>query len=224
MADKFNFNIDCRPDYSLLTVNIPSGKTIKVEASAMAAMDTNLKMKTKIKGGLRRLVAGENIFMNEFTANNGDAEIKIAPASVGDMEHVHLDNNTIFLQSSAFVASAPDVNLDFKWQGFKGFFSGEGLFLVKCSGQGDLWFNSYGGIIEIDVNEGYVVDTGHIVAFTEGLEYSVTTVAGLKSTFFSGEGLVCKFSGNGKVWIQTKKIPPFAHWIHPFRPQKKKND
>ena len=73
----------------------------------------------------------------------------------------------------------------------------------------------------IEVNGSYVVDTGHIVAFTEGLDYSISSVGGYKSLFFSGEGLVCRFSGTGRVWIQTRKLQPFLFWLFPFRPSKK---
>jgi uncharacterized protein (TIGR00266 family) len=215
----FDFRIDCKPDYGFLTVNIPSGQKIKVEAAAMASMDTNLEMKTKFKGGFSRFLGGESIFINEYTAKNGNADIQIAPACPGDIEHVHLSDETIYLQNTAFLASADTVNVETKWQGFtKGFFSGESFFLIKCSGRGDLWFNSYGGIIPINVEDGYVVDTGHIVAFTEGLTYEISKVGGYKSLFLSGEGLVCKFKGQGKVWIQTRKISPFISWVHPFRP------
>jgi uncharacterized protein (TIGR00266 family) len=220
----FEYRFDCKPDFAFLTVQIPANTTMKVEASAMATMDTNIKMKTKAKGGLGRFLTGENIFINEFTAENGPGEITIAPGSPGDMDHVYLDNDTIFLQNSAYVASGMDVNVETKWQGLtKGFFSGEKLFLIKCSGQGDLWFNTYGGMIEIDVDGDYVVDTGHIVAFTEGLDYNITKVGGYKSLFLSGEGLVCRFSGQGKVWIQTRQFSPFASFIWPFRPQKNNN-
>jgi uncharacterized protein (TIGR00266 family) len=220
MNDKFQFYFDGKPDYSLLTVNIPSGKTLKVEASAMASMDTNIKMKTKFRGGFSRLLTGESLFINEFTAQNGDGEIKIAPGSPGDMVHYYLNNETLFIQNSGYVASSPSVDLNMKWQGFKGFFNGEGLFLVKCTGTGDLWLNSYGGIMEVDVKDSYVVDTGHIVAFTEGLSYRVRSVGGYKSLFLSGEGLVCQFTGEGKIWIQSRKIQPFAGWLHPYRPKK----
>lgn len=219
--EKFDFKFDHKPDYAFLTVQLPAGKTIKVEASAMATMDTNINMKTKFKGGFKRLLTGESIFINEFTAQNGAGEITIAPASPGDMEHIYLDNQTIFLQNSAFVASDPAIDIATKWQGLiKGFFSGEKLFLIKASGQGDLWFNSYGGILEIDVKDGYVVDTGHIVAFTDGLEYKVSKVGGYKSLFLSGEGFVCRFSGEGKVWIQTRKIQPLTSFLQRFRPSR----
>ncbi len=216
--------LDCKPDFCFLTVQLPKGRTLKVEASAMATMDVNLKMKTKAKGGLSRFLTGESIFINEFSADGGPGEICIAPGPPGDMEHVHLDGDTIYLQNSAFVASGPDVTVESKWQGMmKGFFSGEKLFLIRCSGRGDLWFNTYGALFEVDVSGDYVVDTGHIVAFTEGLEYSVTRVGGYKSLFLSGEGFVCRFSGEGKVWIQTRQLPAFRQWVWPFRPQKKQS-
>ncbi len=219
MTTNFKFNIEGRPDYSLLTVQIPANETLKVEASSMASMDSNVKMKTKFKGGISRFLTGESLFINEFTAQGGAAEIKIAPASPGDMIHYNLKNENLYIQNSAFVASAMTVNVESKWQGFKGFFSGEGLFLAKCSGEGDVWLNSYGGIVEIDVaQDPYLVDTGHVVAFTEGLSYSVRKAGGYKSFFFSGEGFVCEFTGTGKVWIQSRKIPSFAGWLQPFRP------
>ncbi|MCG8701010.1 MAG: TIGR00266 family protein [Bacteroidales bacterium] len=222
MAHKFDFTIDGKPDYSLLTVKIPAGEKLMVEASAMASMDTNIKMKTKMKGGLRRMLTKESLFINEFSAEGQEGEIKIAPNALGDLEHVYLDNNVVYLQSSAYCAASPTVETDVKFDGLKGFFTGEGLFFIKCSGQGDLWFNSYGAIYEIDVSGSYVIDTGHIVGFTEGLEHTVTSVGGYKSLFLSGEGLVCKFFGEGKVWIQTRKVMPFTSWVNPFRPVKKK--
>lgn len=217
----FDYTFDCKPDFGFVTIKIPNGKKLKVEAAAMATMDTNIEMKTALKGGLGRFLTGESLFINEFTAKNGNAEIQIAPACPGDVEHIYLQNETIFIQNSAFLASSESILTETKFQGLvKGFFSGENLFLIKCSGEGDLWFNSFGGIIALNVEEGFVVDTGHIVAFTEGLTYDISRVGGYKSLFFSGEGLVCKFSGKGKIWIQTKKITPFVNWTMPFRPRK----
>ncbi|MEQ9365162.1 MAG: AIM24 family protein, partial [Leptospirales bacterium] len=72
----------------------------------------------------------------------------------------------------------------------------------------------------LEVDGQYVVDTGHIVAFTDGLEYNVTKVGGYKSLFLSGEGFVARFSGKGKLWIQTRQVPSFSAWLYPFRPVK----
>ena len=217
------FSVHGQPDYAFVTVQIPANQTLKVEASAMATMDTNLVMKTRLRGGLGRFVTGESIFINEFTAQGGPGEIGIAPGAPGDLRHVYLDGQTIYLQNSAYVASTSGVAVESKWQGLmKGFFSGESLFLIRCQGTGDLWFSSYGGIIEIDVTDEYVVDTGNIVAFTDGLNYNVTKVGGYKSLFFSGEGFVCRFAGTGRVWIQTRKVGPLVSWVWPFRPAPKK--
>ena len=222
--DKLEYRLEGRPDYGFLTVTLPQGRTLKVEAGAMATQDTNIRMKTKMRGGIGRFLTGESLFLNEFTAESGPGEIGIAPASPGDIEHVYLDNDTVYLQSSGYVASDPSVVIETKWQGFvKGFFSGESLFLVKCSGVGDLWFNTYGGMFAVDVEGEYVVDTGHVVAFTSGLDYRVSKVGGYKSLFLSGEGLVCRFSGKGRVWIQTRQVPRFARWAYPFRPVKSRN-
>lgn len=212
------FRIEGEPDFAFLTVKVPAGETLKVEASAMATMDTHITMKTKLGGGLSRFVTGESIFINEFTAQNAPGEIGIAAGAPGDMRHIYLDGQIIYLQNSGYVASTSGVAVESKWQGLtKGFFSGESLFLIRCSGKGDLWFSSYGGVIEVDVDGDYVVDTGNIVAFTDGLEYRITKVGGYKSLFFSGEGLVCRFSGRGRVWIQTRKVGAFIAWTFPFR-------
>lgn len=217
----FDYTFDCKPDFGFLTVQLNANEKLKVEASAMATMSTNMKMKTKFKGGFSRFLTGESIFINEFTSENGPGEIGIAPGSPGDMDHVYLENQTIFLQNSAYVASGMDVEVQTKWQGLmKGFFSGEGLFLIKCSGLGDLWFSTYGAMIPIDVDGEYIVDTNFIVAFTEGLDYDVTKVGGYKSLFFSGEGFVCRFRGKGRIWVQTRAVPAFSRWIYPYRPVK----
>lgn len=219
----WEYKIEGRPDYGFLTVQIPANETLKVEASAMAIMDTHLEMKTKFKGGLGRFLTGENIFVNEFKAAKGAGEIGIAPGTPGDLIHQYMDGQTLFLQNSAFVAATMGVELETKWQGMlKGFFSGESFFLIRASGKGDLWFNSYGAIIEIDVEDDYVVDTGNIVAFTDGMDYEITKVGGYKSLFFSGEGFVCRFRGKGKVWIQTRNAQAFVSWADYFRPVQSK--
>ena len=211
------FKFDCKPDFGYLTINVPKGETVKVEAAAMAGMDTNMEMKTKFKGGFQRFLSGESLFINEFTAKNGNAEIQIAPASPGDIDHVYLDNESIYLQNSAFVASGSQIDVQSKWQGFtRGFFSGENFFLIKCTGKGDVWFNSYGGIIPIEVNGSYVVDTGHIVAFTEGLDYSISSVGGYKSLFLFGRRFGLSFLRHRTCLDSNTKIATFPVLVIPF--------
>lgn len=219
MSGSYEFSIESAPDYSFLNVSIPAGQKLMVEKSAMASMDTNVMMKTKMKGGLGRLLTKESLFINEFTAEGGPGSISIAPGPSGDMAHFAVsESQAVLLTGSSYVASTPGVKLDTKFQGLvKGFFSGESLFLIRCSGAGDLWFNTFGGLFSVDVTDEYIVDTGHICAFTEGLDYEIGRIGGYKSLFFSGEGFICRFRGQGRVWIQTRNPLGLVHWADGYR-------
>jgi uncharacterized protein (TIGR00266 family) len=179
--------------------------------------------------GVGRMLGGESLFLSEFTARGKAGKLYLSPGVPGDICHYRLeDGKGLMVQSSGFVASSPTVDLNTKFQGFKGFFSGESLFLVKTTGTGDLWFSSYGAIIEVPVQGNYVVDTGYIVAFEDSLEYSVEMLGGLsfkglRTGILGGEGFVCRFSGEGRVWIQSRQVYNLVNFINPFRPVKSSN-
>ncbi len=222
-----------RPDFAMLRVQLAQGEKVLAEPSAMATMDTTIELQSGLKGGLLKSIGrafgGESMIVNTFTAKDGPGEVVFAPGPMGDMQHVRLRGDRVLLQRGAYVASGEGVEIDGKWEGFRGFFSGEGMVLLQARGEGDLWFNTYGAMLEIDVRDGYFVDTGYIVAFEDTLQYEVTVLPGLsigskiKSFFFGGEGLVCRFSGEGKLWIQTRTVNPFLSWIYPYRPQQQNN-
>lgn len=227
---KYKYAIDHSPAYASLRMNLVANQSITVEAGAMAAMDTNITMKSKMRGGILksvgRMLGGESLFLSEFTAQNKSGELLISPGVPGDVCHYAISSGrSLFLQSSGFVACDPSLEIDTKFQGFKGFFSGESLFLVKMSGDGDVWFSSYGAIVEIPVNGSYLVDTGYVVAFEDSLNYNVELLGGLsrkglKTSIFGGDGLVCRFSGQGRLWIQTRHVGPLVNFLHAFRPVK----
>ncbi len=216
------------PDFGTIKVQFDQpGEQVVAEAGAMVARDTAVQMETNMRGGLgsalkRKLLGGESLFQNTFTATQAQQTLWIAPAPEGAIQEIDLQaNQEIYLQSGAYLASTTGVQLDTKWQGAKGFFSGEGLFLLRAYGQGRLWFSSYGGIHVVDIGQqyhGYICDTSHMVAFTQGLSYNVSKVGGLKSLFLSGEGLVCNFSGQGRLWMQTRNPGALASFLQPFRP------
>jgi uncharacterized protein (TIGR00266 family) len=230
MKNDIPYRIEHSPAYASLILDIPANQTVMVEASAMAAMDTSLQMKSKMKGGLMkslgRMLGGESLFINEFTAQGKQGELYISPGVPGDIQHYYVtDECNLMVQSSGFVACSPQVEIDSKFQGFKGFFSGESLFLLKVTGTGDIWFSSYGGIVEIPVAGSYIVDTSYIVAFEDTLNYKVELIGGLgfkslKTGIFGGEGLVCRFSGEGRLWIQSRNLVPLINFLNPFRPVK----
>jgi len=158
--------------------------------------------------------------MNTFRAT-APGEITFAPPLPGDIVHFRLNGETIFVQSSSYIASSPDISVDTKWAGAKGFFAKEGLFLLKVQGTGDLFLSSYGAIHEIKLKAGesYTIDNGHMVAFDESVNYKVRRVGGLKSTLFSGEGLVCTYTGSGRIFMQTRSEDAFLSWLIPHLPR-----
>lgn len=227
---QINYEIQHNPAYGFLILEIPPNETVLVEAGAMAAMDSNLEMKSKMRGGLGksigRMFGGESLFISEFTAKNRQGKLYISPGAPGDIQHYQLSGNCgLMVQSAGFVACTKTVEIETKFQGFKGFFSGESLFLLKATGYGDFWFSSYGGIEEIKVQGNYIVDTGYIVAFEDSLNYQVEMIGGLsfrqlKTGILGGEGLVCRFTGNGRLWVQTRNLYHLLNFLRPFRPVK----
>lgn len=216
--------IDYGPAFSLLALRIGEGDKVTAEAGAMVSMDGTINIETKMRGGFggalkRSLLGGESFFMNNFT---GSGEVTFASSLPGDIKHIPMRGNTIYVQSGSFICSSGDITVDTKFGGAKLFFSGEGLFLLKISGTGDLFIASYGAMTERELQSGQElkVDTGHMVAFEEGVNYEVKKVGGLKSTLLSGEGLVANFTGPGKVIIQTRSLSAFIGLLTKKMPNK----
>jgi uncharacterized protein (TIGR00266 family) len=215
-----------RPSYSLLKIRLRQGEAVSAEAGAMVSMSSSIEIKTAAKGGIfgalkRSVLGGESFFVNTFMAADS-GEVTFAPTLPGDIHALELKGHSFYAQSGAYIASSPDIQVDTKWGGAKTFFSREGLFLLKMNGTGSVFLSSYGAIHEVDLEAGqkYIVDTGHVVAFAEGVGYNVKRVGGLKSTLFSGEGLVCELTGPGKIFIQTRSADAFLAWLIPQIPKK----
>lgn len=208
-----------QPSEAMIHITLAENEEIQAEAGAMVFMSWNVEIETSTKGGFlgalkKSVLGGESFFTNKFVARKGSGEIGLCAPFPGDIKHFKLQNQTLFIQSGSYVCSSTTVNLDTAWGGAKGFFGGQGLFILKADGNGDIFVNSFGAMFEKELNnDAFICDTGHIVAFTDGLNYSVKSVAGLKSTLFSGEGLVAEFKGTGKLWIQTRNSGSFINWI-----------
>ena len=212
-----------RPSYSLAVVKLQPNESIRAEAGAMVSMSDGITLETKAAGGIlaslaRSLLAGESFFMNEYRAPAAGGTIMLAPALPGDMVVLEQDGErALMVQSGSYVASSMDVAVDTKWGGAKTFFASEGPFLLRCSGQGSIVLSSYGAIHEMRLAAGqrFTVDTGHLVAFDEGIGFKVRAVGGIKSTLFSGEGLVVDLTGPGRVLMQTRSTDAFLTWLIP---------
>lgn len=215
--------------FPMLEVDLQHGESIKAESDAMVSMSPSIKLEGKMEGGLMgglaRMVAGESFFLQTLTANKGSGKVLLAPSIPGDIVDVELDGSyNLIVQKDGFLAGSMGLQVSTKLQNLaQGIFSGEGFFVVKISGQGVVFINSYGGVhvINLEAGEEVVVDNGHLVAWPDYMNYSIEKAAsGWVSTFTSGEVAVCRFRGPGPVIIQTRNPRGFGSWIKQFIPSK----
>ena len=205
---------------AVLEVTLDTGESVRAEPGAMLAQ-RGVEMRTGAAGGglgrgLRRILGGESFFVNTFTGKRAGASVLLAPPGPGDIEGFDIGpGESLYLSGGAFLACTGPVELDAKFQGAKSLFSGEGAFFLRahCAhARGTVFYAAYGAIMPMTVepHEDLIVDNGHVVAFTEGVAYSVGKVGGIGSLLAAGEGLVLKFRGTGTVWVQTRNLEALA--------------
>ena len=224
------FEIKHKPAYALLVAQLKAEESIVAESGAIAFMSPNVEVKTRSRGGLLsglkvKVLGGQSFFVNDLTAKGSSGEVGLVSAPIGDMERLGVEGGGYAIQKQSFVASTPGVTIDTEWQGFKGLF-GQGLFLLKATGQGDVWINVFGAIEKRTLKSGehIFVDNFHLVAFSNTCKYGVRKIGGLKATLFSGEGLVIDVEGPGEVLIQTKSVREFVDWLWPMIEPMVKNE
>jgi uncharacterized protein (TIGR00266 family) len=211
--------IRSRPSFANVLVRMAQGDRIVAESDAMASMSSAITFRTRWNGGgffgalLRKLFGGESLFVNEFTtATRGD--LVLTQPLPGDIEVIDLKGQTLYLQAGAFLACDPSVALGMGYAGLRSFIGREGLFRLKVSGHGRVWFGAYGGIIAKEVQGEYVVDSGHLVAYEPTIQLRLGMAAGLFSSLFSGEGLVMRLRGPGRIYMQTRSLEGLASWVN----------
>ena len=218
----YKYEIKYRPSYSMLVVTLNEEQTIVAEAGSMIYITPNIDIRTRrreksILGALgMKVLGGQSFFVNEYSVNRGQGEIGLVSAPVGDVTKIDIvENGGYIIQKSAYIASSPTIDLDVKWQGFtKGLF-GQGLFMIKISGKGELFINCFGAIDKhiLKSGETMIVDNFHLVGFSGSCKYNIEKLGGWKETLLSGEGLVTRITGPGEVLIQTKSIREFVEWL-----------
>ncbi|PAB59938.1 TIGR00266 family protein [Anaeromicrobium sediminis] len=213
--------------YPLVEVNLGRGERLKAESGAMVAMSNTIDVDGKMEGGLMaglgRLLAGEKFFFQTLNASRGDGTVLLAPSSTGDIVDITLDgSHGMCVQKDGFLAGQEGIEVSTNMQNLaKGIFSGEGFFILKISGKGHLFLNSFGAIHELNLQPGeeMIVDNSHLVAWADYMDYTIEKASkGWISSFTSGEGLVCKFRGPGKVYIQSRNPGSFGTWLKPYIP------
>lgn len=218
------YEIVSRPSYSALKMTLKKGEAIHAESGAILALGNDPEVSGDMKGGLwsavkRTVLTSESFFVTTITATKDNTEVYLAPRSTGDVESIPLSGRRYIVQGGSFLASSPDVKTDSHFSGWKGFLSGEGIFMISAEGQGDIFVSSFGGILkkELKPGEKFIVDNGHIVAFPADMNYTMRAMGdGMVTAVTTGEGLACEFTGPGTLYLQTRNLRTFAEQLNPF--------
>ena len=216
------YEIKYKPAYAMLVVTLNQNETITAEAGAMTYMSPNIEAHTRkreksLLGTLGlSIIGGQSFWVNDYTATTDASEVAFVAAPVGDIETIEVaPGKGYIVQKSAYIASTENVDLDVKWEGFTRGLFGQGLFMLKATGNGILFINTFGAIDKHTLSPGetLIVDNFHLVAFSDSCSYRVTKFGGLKETLLGGEGLVTQITGPGDVYIQTKNLKEFVEWL-----------
>lgn len=224
------FSVDSGHSFAQLAVDLKKGESVRAESGAMVSMSGDLVLESSMKGGImggiaRKFLGGESFFLQKVSAESADGEVVFAPSYPGDIIVLDLDGSQDFLlQKQAFLAAESGVDVGTKAQNMaQGIMSGEGFFIMKASGQGQLAISSFGAIYKRTLKPGeeLVVDNGHLVAWSSLLNYKISKPGkGWVSAFTSGEGVVCRFTGPGDVYIQSRNPSSFGPWLLKYLPIK----
>jgi len=208
------FCVSYRDNNSLLSVRLPPGMELKAKPGCMVAMDASVKIRGKLKVGFKKLITGSDLAESTFT---GPGEVLMAPETWGDIVPIRLDGGTTWnFSKHAFLCCTHGVTRTHKAQSLgKALFSGEGLFVEQCTGAGIIFVSSIGAIVQrnLQPNEQWIVDNGHLVAWTAKYAVERIQAGGLLSSAKTDEGLVCRFTGPGTVYIQTRNPEVLISWI-----------
>lgn len=210
-----------KPAFAAIFVTLNPGDSITAEAGSMTSMDAQLSMKTEFSGGfisglLKKFFGGESLFVNTFTNNTQQPlNLVMTQSTIGDIAQIDLREREICFQPGAYIAHTPGVKMGVQWAGFKSWISGEGLFKLKLSGRGNVFFGAYGGLIQKRINGEFIVDSGHLVAYEPGIRMSVGLAGGLIGSVTSGEGLINRLSGQGQIYLQSRSVDGLVRYLRP---------
>jgi uncharacterized protein (TIGR00266 family) len=210
------------PSFAVARVDLTAGEQMRAESGAMMTMSGDMQLDAKMEGGFmkslkRSVLGGESLFISTYTAGSAGGFVDVAAQLPGDIVVFDLQaDRAMFLTRGSWLASPATVALDTQWGGFKNLFGGEGGFLVRCTGNGPLVTTCYGAleVWNLGAGERLVVDSGHLVAYQEGVQLQTRMVSrGAMKTIKSGEGLVMEFTGPGQVWTQTRSPGMLIDWL-----------
>ena len=222
-----NYTIEGEPLPAVIC-NLEDGETTITEKGAMSWMSPNMQMETTSNGGIGKMFgrafSGESMFVNRYTARNGNGLIAFASSFPGSIRAFNIaPGQEIIAQKSAFLASTAGVELSvfFQKRVASGFFGGEGFIMQKLSGNGVVFLEFDGYIKEYELAPGQqiIIDTGYLAAMTPTCSVEIQTVPGVKNILFGGEGLFnTVVTGPGRIWLQSMPVTQLAGAIRPYIP------
>lgn len=211
------------PSFAVARIGLAPHEQVKVESGAMSATSYRVTIEAAMQGGFmsalkRSALGGESFFVTTFT---GDPEyqtwVDVAAQLPGDIAVIDVTNDkALFVTSGSWLANESTVSMDTKWGGAKMLWGGEGGFVARFAGQGKVVVSAYGALDEhtLAAGEGFVVDSGHLVAYDDGMQMSVRKASkGVMNTMKSGEGLVVDILGPGRVWTQSRNPSFLVEWL-----------
>ena len=210
------------PSFSVGRCAMAGGEILRVESGAMMATSDGVGIESGMQGGLmkslrRGVLGGESFFITTYTAPDGGGWVDVAAHLPGDMTTVRVHDQPVFVQRGSYIASEEGVELDTKWGGFKTLFGGEGGFLLRATGQGTVVLGCYGALdrVRLAAGERITVDSGHMVAFDEGVTFRLRRAAEGRTiqSMKSGEGFVFDFDGPGEVMVQSRNPDALVQWL-----------
>ena len=204
------------------------GEKMITEGGGMSWMSPNMLMETTLNGGIGsmigRMFSGEKAFQNVYTAQGGEGMIAFASCFPGSIRAFEIaPGQEMILQKSAFLAGEVGIEMSvfFNKKLGTGFFGGEGFIMQRISGQGTVFAEFDGHVVEYELAPGQqiVVDTGHLAAMTASCQMDIRSVPGVKNMLFGGEGIFNTIiTGPGRVWLQTMPISNVAGVLRPYMP------
>ncbi|MBA2415721.1 MAG: TIGR00266 family protein [Geodermatophilaceae bacterium] len=200
------------PSFALGRCTLAPNEPMRAESGAMAAMSADVAIAAQMEGGVMRslkrsVLGGESLFVTTYTAGQQGGWVDVAANLPGDLLTLPVYPGQEWnLSKGSWLASEHGVTIDTKWGGFGNLMGGEGGFLVRATGQGSVVLACYGAldVHRLGPGERLVLDTGHLVAYTDGVQVTTRRVGSTMTSLKSGEGLVFEFTGPGDVLGQSR--------------------
>ncbi len=206
--------------FAVLDLSMNEGDSIYAQPKSMVCMSIGVEVSAKlggvtgttsVGGSVKGLLAGESVALALYTAKRDEQTLTLAPEAMGPIVPINLNEGTdLLIAKGSFLASETTVGLKTEFTGIKGMMAKKGIFLVRASGPGIVFLSASGDIREIYLQEEekFVIDNDFVVAFDSTISYKLVTASkGITNSFLSGEGLVNRYTGPGKVYYQTRGKP-----------------